>query len=461
MKINRSILRNLPITRCGLLWALIPFAIGIASPTDSFANAYAIGAESVTGLGRADAGSAALASDPSIAHSNPAGMVYLHGREIMTGLTLVYPEVDFKPGVSTLFDGSALSGTGGGSAGPPALVPNTHLVMPISDTLVAGLSITGQYGLVSDYHPGFVGRYDLINANLFSVNLNPSVAWKVNDDFAVGAGLNLAYGRQKLRQAVDFGSLCGASLGTATCAAGFGLVPGASDGLARGRFDDWATGFNVGVIYNIKPETRIGVSYRSKLTFNGQGHSRFDVPDNAAAFLTAAGASAVFQNSDTASKFYFPATASLAIAHQATPKLNLSAGLTWHDWSVVKESRIVSDNPAASDSVSILKYRDSFRLATGLEYAFSDTLLLRAGVAFQQTPVRDSQREPAVPDSDRIILAVGASHALSDRITMDVGYQFHNLTDGPVERVSVTGSTTRGTYDITAHFFAMGVRVRF
>ena len=91
----------------------------------------------------------------------------------------------------------------------------------------------------------------------------------------------------------------------------------------------------------------------------------------------------------------------------------------------------------------------------------NDALTLRGGLAVQQSPIRDARREPSVPDSDRLILAFGASYGLTERITWDFGYQYHRLTDGPLERVSVTGSTARGTYDITAHFLAMGLRVHF
>jgi long-chain fatty acid transport protein len=388
-------------------------------------------------------------------------MALLTKTEFMTGVTLVYPEISFEPGRSTTFDGAALAGGDGGNAGTPALVPNTHFVMPLGKDFVAGFSITSQYGLITDYNPSFVDRYDFINANLFSVNFNPSLAWKATDTLSVGGGLNVAYGRQKLRQAIDFGSVCAAGLGRATCSAGFGLAPGQSDGLARVRQDDWGTGFNLGVIYEPSADTAIGVSYRSKITFDGRGHARFDVPANAGAFLNAAGASAAFANSDAGGRFYFPATGNLAISHQASNRLALMAGVTWTDWSVVEEYRVTFDNPAAADSVIRVDYKDAFRFAAGAEYAFTDTLTLRGGLAFQQAPIRDSKREPAVPDSDRIILAVGASYDLTRRIALDVGYQYHRLTDGSLERVSVTGSTARGTYEISAHFLAMGVRVQF
>lgn len=430
-------------------------------PTTANAAGYGVGAESVPSIGRANAGAGAATGDASIASSNPAGMSRLEGWSLTNGAILVYPEIDLSLGASTLFDGSALPGTNGGNAGTPVLVPNLHLVKAFDVDWSVGLSVTTQYGLVTDYHPGFVGRYSFINANLFSVNVNPSVAWQVTDRVSIGGGANFAYGRQKLRQAIDFGSLCASALGAGTCSAGFGLVPGESDGLGRARLDDWATGFNLGMLVAVTPDTDIGLAYRSKLTFDATGHSRFDVPGNAAAFLSAAGISAVFENSDSASRFQFPASASLSLSHRLNDRLTLSGDVTWTQWSTVEELRLTRDNPAAPDNVTVTDYTDTFRAALGVDYKLGDATELRAGLAFEQTPVQDALREPAVPDSDRFIFGLGASRRITDRVVLDVGYQFHLLDEGELAHTSVTGSTARGTYDITAHIVGVGLRVGF
>ena len=443
------------------IYGALVFSVAICVAADAQGDGYKVGAESIIGIGRAGAGGAPMAGDASVNHTNPAGIISLAGREFVTGLTYIHPEVDFEPGSSTLFDGSALTGTDGGNAGTPALVPNMHIVIPVNKVLAAGFSITSQYGLVSDYHPNFIDRYELVNASLFGVNFNPSIAWKLSESISIGGGLNIAYGRQKLRQAIDFGSVCAAALGGATCAAGFGLVPGQSDGLARVRLDDWAMGFNLGVNFDISPSTRVGLGYRSKLTFEGRGHAINEVPENALSFLAAAGAPTAFANSDASGKFYFPAHAEMSISHDLNNRLTVGASLNWTDWSIVKETRIRFDNPTAATSVSAANYRDSYRFGAGFEYAASERLTLRGGIAFQKSPIRDEFREPAVPDSDRIITAFGASYDLSDTVSLQTGYQFHKLSDGPQDRVSATGSRSRGNYDVSAHFLAVGIRVKF
>ena len=437
-----------------ILFNLVVYSSGLAS-------GYKIGAESVSDLGRAGAGGAALAGDASINHSNPAGLVRLNRREWILGGTYVHPDVAFEPADSNFFDGSILSGSNGGNAGTPAFVPNMHVAMPVNDKFAVGASITSQYGLVTDYHPQFIGRYDLVNASLFGVNFNPSAAWKISEKVAIGFGLNVAYGRQKLRQAVDFGSVCGVALGRSTCDEVFDLVPGQSDGLARVRIDDWAMGFNLGALYDINKATRVGIAYRSRLKFDGQGHARNQFPEEVQRFLLATGTAPAFTNSNASGQFYFPASGELSVSHILNDRVILLATLGWIDWSVVKESRIQFENPFAIDSVSRVDYRDSYQFSAGLDYKASDSVIIRGGVALQQSPVRDSFREPSVPDADRIIIAIGASYRYKLGIILDLGYQFHNLTDGPQDRTAVTGSRTRGNYDVTSHFLGVGLRLKF
>jgi long-chain fatty acid transport protein len=46
-------------------------------------------------------------------------------------------------------------------------------------------------------------------------------------------------------------------------------------------------------------------------------------------------------------------------------------------------------------------WRDTFKLSLGANYHYSDNLLLRTGVAWDQSPVKNAdETHPALPDSD-------------------------------------------------------------
>lgn len=72
-------------------------------------------------------------------------------------------------------------------------------------------------------------------------------------------------------------------------------------------------------------------------------------------------------------------------------------------------------------SITPERWRDTWRYALGANYAASDRLTLRAGVAYDETPVPNATRTPRLPDSDRTWLALGAQWRW-DALTLDVGY---------------------------------------
>jgi long-chain fatty acid transport protein len=55
-------------------------------------------------------------------------------------------------------------------------------------------------------------------------------------------------------------------------------------------------------------------------------------------------------------------------------------------------------------------------------YSLGKGFALRAGIAYDQTPVPDATRTPRLPDPDRSWLALGARWVPSESITVDFAY---------------------------------------
>ena len=62
------------------------------------------------------------------------------------------------------------------------------------------------------------------------------------------------------------------------CTAFLGLQPGKVDGYVRQKADDWAAGYNVGLLFLPWEGTRIGLTYRSRIEHTLTGDARFSVP---------------------------------------------------------------------------------------------------------------------------------------------------------------------------------------
>jgi long-chain fatty acid transport protein len=96
---------------------------------------------------------------------------------------------------------------------------------------------------------------------------------------------------------------------------------------------------------------------------------------------------------------------------------------------------------------------------------------LRAGVAYEISPIDDRVRDILLPDSNRVFLSAGASYKYSEQIIVDLGYTHVFFEDADFCIGSGGGSThcnpgtatvlLSGSADVSADIVALGLRYRF
>lgn len=450
--------KQIGAARAAMLFGVLLLAAGADR---AMAAGYAVGHESISGAGVAYAGGAAAAGDASTIHSNPAGLTRLNGDQMVVGAHFIDPNIDFDDSGSVNFDGAPLTGGDGGDGAKKAAIPVFYYMWDFGADLRLGLGMNAPYGLITKYNSDWQGRYNEVTTSLKTINVNPSAAYRLTDRLSVGAGFDLQYVRVKLLQAIDFGAVCVGALGAPTCAAGFGLVPQASDGAGLVSGWDVAYGYNGGLLYELAEGTRIGVHYRSKIEYDVDLDADFDVPAGARAFFTAAGAPTAFTDGGAKVKLTIPETFSASVYHEIDPRWAVMADLTWTRWSQFEEVRVNFDNPATPANVLETQWNDVFRVAVGATYAWSDSLTLRGGLAFDESPIDDAFRGPGIPDSDRYVIAVGVGYRLTESVLLDVGYQHLFLKDGSTARPSGTGSVLNGNFDVDIDVLSLGVNWQF
>ena len=426
--------------------AIITLAVTFAG-TGCFSNVQAAGfqlfEQSVSGLGTSFASTAA-AEDASTVWWNPAGMSYLPGGNFTLGGHIIKPTAEFEnQGSRTLLplpNGLPMSGSNGGNAGGIALLPNLYYTHGITDRLSLGIGVNAPFGSTTDYEDGWVGRYHALKSALTIININPSAAWKINDRFSIGGGLNLQYAKAELTSAIDFSTACIAGVqaavlqqtgGTATpaqiqgaiaaqCGPGGFTTPGnaAKDGKATIKGDNWGYGFNLGMMWQIVPSTRLGISYRSSVEQDLKGDATYQVP---AGLPGAVASSPRFANTGVTAGIDLPESVSFGLHSQIDESWALMADLTWTKWSRFEELRVKFNN-GAPDNVTTEKWDDSVRVAIGGSYKPSSTWTIRAGVAYDQSPVPDEHRTPRIPDQDRTWLSFGANWKITQNASLDFGY---------------------------------------
>lgn len=436
--------------------------LGTTLPTQSHAAAFALIEQGVVPMGSAYAGGAAQAEDPSTVYFNPAGMTRLKGTQIAGALHVVMPQAEFdNEGSLRLYPPFSqgpipMSGGDGGDGGETGFVPNLYVTHRLSDQWAIGLGINAPFGLATKYDGGWVGRYHAVESDIMTVNINPSVAFKVNDMLSLGAGISAQYIEAvKISNAIDFGTL-GYSNGLQ------GFSPMANDGKVSLEGDDWSWGFNLGALINLSADTRLGIHYRSKIDQDLEGSADFTAPFPFSLDPR-------FADTGVKSSVELPATLSVSLFHQINPEWAVMGDITWTDWSSFQELRFQFDSPQP-DGVTTLKWDDSYRFALGAVFQpQGNPWTYRAGIAYDQTPVPSAEyRTPRIPDDDRVWLALGLSYKATDAVTVDFGYAHLFVDDPKIDKPlpgpggeNLARGALKGTYDAAVDLVSLQVRVAF
>ncbi|MGI4848774.1 MAG: OmpP1/FadL family transporter [Janthinobacterium lividum] len=406
------------------------------------AAGFALGEMSAASLGVAHAGGAAEASDASTVFYNPAGLMRMSGSQISLTGSGITPKIEFSNQGSLSGAGNAATGGNGGDAGDLEFVPAMFYATDIAPNLRFGIGLTVPFGLTTDYDSGWAGRYQALKSQVKTVNINPVIAWRVNEKLSLGGGVSAQYIDVKLSKAIDFGTVCVGSLGAANCAPS-GSLPQNKDGKVTVDGNDWGFGFNVGALYEMTPSTRFGAAYRSRIIHRLSGNASYDIPAGLPAILAA---SPTFSNTGVNAGLDLPDSVDLSAAFDLDPKWTLLTDISWMNWSRFKELRI-SFNNGAADSVTQEQWRNTLRYAIGTTYKYDEKWLLRTGVAYDQTPVKSEFRTGRVPDNNRIWLGLGAQYKLTARSAIDVGYVHMFVKDSSINKSEPpVGGTQTGTY---------------
>jgi long-chain fatty acid transport protein len=434
-------------------------ALGMA-PALAGAAGFALIEQNASGMGNAYAGAAAVAEDASTIFFNPAGMGLLPGAQVAIAGHAVSVNADFSNTGCTFSPagGCALPQGSGGvlpvgatsdNAGDTMFIPNAYFALPIGERFVFGIGLNAPFGLKTEYEDPWVGRFQGIKSELTTYNVNPAVSFKVSEAVILGLGVNYQHADAELTNAVL-------------------LAPGV-EGRAKVDADDDAWGWNVGALFKLGDDMRLGVSYRSKIDYTLEGTTTV---------TNAAGQTVGAVSGDTQIDVTFPDMASLSVVQDFGPKWQLLGDVTWTHWSEIKTLTAINPNAAAGANIRdrlAFNFDDAWRISLGLNYRSSERWLWRGGIAWDQSPVPDAQsRTVRLPDEDRYWLALGAKWNATKRLALDIGYA-HLFIDNPEvdftrSQLSPTGSgapspgtstTVRGEYDSSVDILSLQLTYTF
>jgi len=377
-----------------------------------------------SGLGNAYAGSAAKSSDASTIYYNPAGMTQLQAREVSLGLALARPIFKFDNDNSAV---GAFNGAGdGGDAGQWGAVPNASLSWALNKDLYIGIGMGAPFGQKTEYEIPWKGSAQSNEFDITTVNINPAIAYRVNEQFSLGAGFSWQYLSADYYKRLSIGA-----------------ASGVKDHLS---LSDDAWGWNLGVLFTPSPSTKVGLSYRSEIKFHTEGDN--DVKSVGGGFndFVASTPAVTALQDDAKADITMPQTVILSVAQKLSDRWELLGDVSWMGWSSIDLVDIYLKSGPKLLTLPA-KFQDTFRVALGTNYSYSDTLKLQFGLAYDESPVKNAEtRLSAMPDNDRIWIAAGAQWKPDRAQTVEVGLMYEHIKDAKINHTEVGQGTLNGDY---------------
>lgn len=349
---------------------------------------------------------------------NPATMTGFKNFTIDSNYTFGVPVTKIN-GVTNSAPLNALLPGSSGDVGLDYFVPATYIIYPFSDRLFLGIAANTTYGNTTKADAMWRGSPFAATSKLRITTVTPSIAYKINEMWSVGAGLQVQYG--SARQYV------------------FAAPPGpANAGIAKA--DGWGVGFTAGLTFTPTKTTQIGLGWRSFVDHNLEGTTVFPA--------------APFQDPNAKGKLNLPNRVNLSLRQTLTEKFDLLASVEWQNFGRIGNARLDTVFPALR--VLPFGYSDGWMFALGGEYKYNEKLTLRAGVAYEKSAVTDAIRRVSLPDNDRLWLSTGFTYEVTDRFALNASYSFLHIKDAPINQSS-GALTFTGTSKAHAHLLSVGL----
>ncbi|CDU13640.1 Long-chain fatty acid transport protein [Vibrio coralliirubri] len=385
-------------------------ATAIFTSLNAFASGLFLQEAVVANAGTTGAGDGVYTRSAAAMWTNPATMSHM-GESKTTINTMAFDlEMQYQDNLDSSDNGKA------------------HSVMPsfgafhahqVTDKLHLGIALGAVGGSSLDYGSDWAGAELLEDITLTAMQVNPSLSYQLNDQWSVGAGIQLSWAALQQSSSV----------------------------FTAKQDTDWAYGYNLGVMFTPSDKLKLGASYRSKLEheFNNELRGVEDLSNSLAMDLA------------------LPEIVDISASYALNPKLDLLASVQLHRWS--EWDTTVLDFGVAGSPISGVPlerdWDDVWKFAVGADYQLNSDWRLKAGFSYETSPQDDpSMQWVDLPVGEQYRYSVGASTYWDD-ILIDVFYEYADLGSVDMNRNLADTSATliNGSFDGRIHF--VGVSATF
>ncbi len=389
-------------------------ALSALAATVLFGSGYKIPESSLDAVALSSACIAA-SSGADASYYNPANMVFSEDKSSAMELDLTYiglSSVDYKG--TTGVAGVGLVPTKTSSESEDFFVPTIHYVSPAAGELRFGLSVVTPGGLSKQWSEVPAKLY-AEEFTLKTVEINPTVAYKITDSIAVGGGIRALYSD--------------------------GIVKNAKYDMTG---DSWDFGYNLAVSAKIDKDTTAAITYRSKIDMDVEGSTS---------------KTATQIKSDVSVSLPLPAALNVALSHTFNDTTTLEIVYERTFWSSYKKLDFDFSNAVNEQLLGTpieKEWSDTSVYRVGLTHKMEKVTLM-AGYAYDENPIPEKTLNYELPASDGNIFSVGGKYRY------DENFEFGLAALGAFYKDrTVHNSVLNGTFSNSkSYLVSAGVEYKF
>ena len=415
------------------------FSVTLLALTTSiaFAGGYRVSIQGQKQLAMGHTG-VAIVNSAETAFFNPAGMAYLENKfNLSVGASALFTKTKFQSSEYNFEASTENTGT-------PF---NVYATYRITDWLTAGLAVYTPYGSSVEWEQDWAGAHLVNNIDLKAIFVQPTVSFKISDEFSLGAGFIYATGSVGFNRNITPNPLLS--------------VDGNPSDVTLDAKGISATGYNIGMMLNPCKNLRLGLNYRSKIIMEARGGDATfnDVPGYA---------QGTFSNTTFDADLPLPAEITTGLSVQITDKWLMAFDFNHAFWRAY-DALVVDFDNAVPTSVNARNYKDASTYRIGTQYQANNKFTFRAGWYYDESPVQDGYFAPETPRNDSMGFTGGLTYQVNQKLGIDVSFLYlhfdevDNSYDHYVDPTAGTGETLPfgGTYKSSVFSPGIGVSYSF
>ena len=337
----------------------------------------------------------ALVQDGSILFYNPGGMSFLNSNSTILSGNATIGNTAFQDASTQVISRTQ------SPVGTP-FAAYTVFSVKDSSRLKLGMGVYTPFGSAISWEEDWTGRFALRSIKLQSIFFQPTLSYRLTDNFSFGAGFVYSSGSVQLKKDLPVQDQYG-NYGNATL-----------EGKASGM------GFNAGVLFKPNEKLSFGLSYRSGINMQvKKGTATFSVPSSLAPN---------FPNGNFTATLPLPSVFTFGFSYLPTSKLSFVLDVNYGGWKSYEALEFDYENNTSSltDTYSARNYKNNFAFRSGMQFQKDEKTFLRAGLGYVLSPVPDGFVTPETPDANRINYTAGIGKKLGKNFTIDASLTFAN-----------------------------------